>query len=51
MFDSPAPIALISKGQLINRIKQLPVCSVTNCVDGDLEIIHRGAAHEIAELG
>ena len=51
MFDPPASVALISEGKLINRVKQLPIRCVTNCVDGDLEIIHRSAAHQIAELG
>ena len=50
MFDTPAPVALIGVVQFLNRVQHFMIGGVADRVDGDLEIVHRRAAHEITQL-
>lgn len=51
MFDAPAPVALVGRRQVLDQIEHGGVGLVADGVNGDLEVVHRRAAHEIAELG
>ena len=49
MLDPPAAVALVGERELLDRIEQLRVGGVADRVDRDLEAVHRGAAHQVAQ--
>ncbi len=50
VFDPPAPISGIVGGHFVDRIEDFGIGRVTDGVDRDLEIVERGAAHQVAQL-
>ena len=51
MLDAPAAVALVILGQLLDRRERLRICAIADGMRGDLEIVHRGAAHHVEQLG
>ena len=49
MFDPPAPVALIGLCQFVDRVEHLGIGLVADRVDGDLVLVHRRTAHEVAD--
>ncbi len=50
VFDPPAPVAGIAFGKFLNRRQNIGIGGIANGVNGGLEIVHRGAAHQVAQL-
>ena len=51
MLDPPAPVAGVGPRQLLDSAQHLRVGGVADRVHRELEAVHRGAAHQVAELG
>ena len=50
MLDPPAPVTLVAFRKLFDRSQHFGIGGVTDGVHGTLEIVHAGAAHQIAQL-
>ena len=50
MFDPPAAVAAIAFRQFLDRRKRFGLRGVAERVDRDLLVLHRGTAHQVAQL-
>ena len=51
MFNSPAPVALIGAGHILDCGQHFGIGGIADSMDRNLEFIERGTAHQVAQLG